>query len=133
ANLGSRAKNSYCTSIKQILVILLWDHTSNNYHNIVSTIFFQCLYNLWDKCFMSSSKRGYAKNMDIVFHSLFSCFFWGLEKRTYINIKTNICISCCYYFGTSIMTILSHFGNHDSRSPSILFCKYVSQLLGFAK
>src|SRR5690554_6404989 len=82
---------------------------------------------------MSSSKRGYAKNMDIVFHSLFSCFFWGLEKRTYIHIKTNICVPCSHYFGTSIVTILSHFRNHDSWSPSILFCKYVSQLLGFAK
>src|SRR5690554_1176740 len=82
---------------------------------------------------MSSSQRGNTKYMYIVFYGLFSRFLWGLEQWTNIYIKTNISIACSYYFGASIMAVLSHFSNHNTWSPTILFGKSICHLLGFAK
>ena len=40
--------------------------------------------------------------------------FGGLEKWTHINIKTDIGISCGYNFCATVVTILTHLGNHDT-------------------
>lgn len=65
--------------------------------------------------------------MNIVFYGFASSFLRSLEQRSHVNIKTTVCKSCSYNFCTTVMSVLSHFGNHYTRTATLFLCKFFSQ------
>ena len=62
---------------------------------------------------MPPGQGGDTKYMYVIFNRLFGHFGRSLEKRANIHIESNISKSGTYNFGTPVMSILTHFCNHD--------------------
>mgnify|MGYP007120001470 CR=1 FL=1 len=65
--------------------------------------------------------------MNVVFYRFTSSFSRSLEQRSHIHVETTVRITRCYYFGTTVMTVLSHLCNHDTRLTSLFFRKLLCQ------
>ena len=65
--------------------------------------------------------------MNIVFYRFASCFRRSLEQRSHIHVETTVRITCCYHFSTTVVTVLSHFGNHNTRLTPLFLRKLLSQ------
>src|SRR5690606_24639934 len=106
--------------------ILLWNYTTNNNTDVLCTKLFQFFYYLRNKSFVPGRKRGNSQNVYIIFYRLFCHFFRSLKKRSYIHIETHVCKSRCHYFGTTVVSVLAHFGDHYSWSSPFRFIKFLS-------
>ena len=69
--------------------------------------------------------------MNVIFNGLFSGFFRGLEQRSHIHVETKVCVTRSNNFSTSVVSVLTHFSDHDTRTTSCHFCKLVCQFFGF--
>ena len=69
----------------------------------------------------------------VVFHGLFGSFRGSLEQGTDIDVETNIGISCCHHFCSTVMAILSHLGDHDARTAAFKSGKFVGHFAGPCK
>ena len=63
--------------------------------------------------------------MHVVFYGLFSCFLWCLEQWSNVYVKTYISITSGYYFCTTIVSVLTHFGNHNTRTTTFFFSEFI--------
>src|SRR5690606_15060265 len=68
--------------------------------------------------------------MHVVFGRLAGYFLWSLKKRTYIDIEPQIGEASSYNPRTAIMTILSHFGDENSRTTTFAASKLICQFAG---
>ena len=64
--------------------------------------------------------------MNVVFNSLASSFRRSLEQRSHIHIEATVSITGCYDFSTTVVTVLSHLCNHDTRLTPL----FLRELLG---
>ena len=69
--------------------------------------------------------------MYVVFNGLFCGFFRGLEQRSHIHVEAEVCITGGNNFSSTVVSVLTHFSDHDTRTTSCHFCKLVSQLFCF--
>src|SRR5688572_30629303 len=105
--------------------MLWWDHATRNNHDVGSAYFFQRFDQFRNQCFMTTGQTGSANNMDIIFCSLHSNFLRRLEKWADVNIETEIGKTGGNYFCTTVMTILSHLGYEDARTPAVKLGKAI--------
>ena len=80
---------------------------------------------------MTGGKRRYAKDVNVVFNSLAGCLGRGLEERAHIYVEAAVGITGCYYFSTTVVTVLTHLGNHDTGLAAFAFCEVLTHLLSF--
>ena len=52
----------------------------------------------------------------------------SLEQRSHIYVETAVGITRCHYFGTAVVTVLTHFSYHDTGLTSLFLRKFLSQL-----
>ena len=71
--------------------------------------------------------------MNIVFHSFTGSFGRSLEQRSHIYVETTVCITCSNHFRTAVVSILSHLGNHDTRTATFFLCKFFGQFASFCE
>ena len=76
---------------------------------------------------MSGSQWRNTYYMNVVFHCVTSSFGRSLEQRSHIYVETTVGITCCNYFCTTVVSVLSHLGNHDTRTAAFLLCKFFGQ------
>ena len=74
---------------------------------------------------MTCCKRTEANDMNVIIHSILCCFLWSLEQRSDIHVKAHIRKGCCNYFSATVMTILAHLSNHDTRTTTFKFFKVI--------
>ena len=80
---------------------------------------------------MTCSQRAYAQAVYIVLHSLLGSLFRSLEQRSHIHVEAAISITRCYNLGTTVVTVLTHLGNHDTRLTTFFLGKLCRQTAGF--
>ena len=78
---------------------------------------------------MTCCQRRCTDNMHIVLDSHTSSLFRGLEQRSHIHVEATVGITCCHYLCTTVVTVLTHLGNEDTRTTTFLLCELVGQLL----
>ena len=66
--------------------------------------------------------------MDIVLNSLASSLGRCLEQRSHIYIEATVGITSSYNLSTTVVTILTHLGDEDTRTTTFLLCELISQL-----
>jgi len=81
---------------------------------MIATLVFQCFLKGGDQSVVASGKTACTNYMYIVINSLSGNFVGGLEKTANIYIEAKISKSACNYFGSSIVTILTHLSDKDS-------------------
>lgn len=80
---------------------------------------------------MVSGQGRNFQNMDIIFSGLVSCFVRCLEQWVNVYIKVEIGKVGSNYFGVLVVVILFKFGNYNLWVMVFLFCKLISQLVGY--
>jgi len=83
-----------------------------------------------NECLVAGSKGTGAYNMNIIVNGLPCYLFRCLEKTSNINVETKISKSTGNNLGTTVMTILSHFGNQNSRVASLGFAEVLNNFQG---
>ena len=68
---------------------------------------------------MTSSEGRNAEHVHVVLHSLLGSLFGSLEQGSHIDIESAVGITCSNDFGTTVVAVLTHFGNHDTRLPAL--------------
>jgi len=86
---------------------------------MIATLINECLLEGRDKSVVACCQTACTNNVYIVVNRLPSHFFWGLEKTANIDIKAEICESTCNNFCTTIMAILTHLGDKDTRITAL--------------
>ena len=79
---------------------------------------------------MTCCQRRCTDNMHIVLDSHTSSLFRGLEQRSHIHVEATVGITCCHYLCTTVVTVLTHLGNEDTRTTTLLLSKLVGKALG---
>ena len=79
---------------------------------------------------MTSSQRRRTNDVYIILDSLTSSLGRCLEQWTHIHVEATIGITCCHYLCTTVVTILTHLGNEDTRTTTLLLSKLVGKALG---
>ena len=80
---------------------------------------------------MTSCKRTEANDVNVIIHRILCCFFWSLEQRSDIHVKAHIREGCSDNFGTTVMTVLAHLRNHDTRATTFEFFEVIRHLTYF--
>ena len=80
---------------------------------------------------MTGSQRGYTEDMHVVLHSLAGSLGRGLEQRAHVHVETAVGIACSYNLGTTVVTVLTHFCNHDTGLTTLAFREFLSHFLSF--
>ena len=80
---------------------------------------------------MPRRKRTKSDNMNIIIHRILCCFFWSLEQRSDIHVKAHVREGCSNNFGATVMTVLAHLRNHDTRTTTFEFFKVICHLAYF--
>ena len=75
---------------------------------------------------MPGSEAGNPNHMDIVFNGHFSGFFGGLKEGTDIDIETDIGVGGGDHFGSTVVTVLTHFNNHNPGATPFLGSKVIN-------
>ena len=65
--------------------------------------------------------------MHVVLDSLASSLGRSLEQRAHIYVEATVGISRSYHLGTTVVTILSHLRNHDTRLTALFLGKFFAQ------
>ena len=78
---------------------------------------------------MTCGERAYTKNVNVVFHGLTGSFRGGLEEGTHVYVKSTVGIAGCYYLGATVVTVLTHLGNHDTGLTALLLGKFLTHFL----
>ena len=82
---------------------------------------------------MTGSKRADSEDMHIVLHSLTSSLGRSLEQRAHVNIKATVGISCRHNLSATVVTVLTHLGNHDTGLTTFALGKFFTHFLSFLK
>ena len=127
------AEDCGSTGFVQIVVILVRNDTADDNHNIFAAQFLELLDDLWYKGLVAGSQRRYTHYVNVIFDSLFSSLGRSLEQRTHIHIESDIGITGSNHFSATVVTILTQFGNHDTRLTTLFLSKFLGQSLGFGK
>ena len=77
---------------------------------------------------MSGSQRRNTHYVNVVFYSLAGSFGRSLEQRSHIHVETTVCITCSYNFSTTVVSVLTHLSDHDTRLATFFLGKLGSQL-----
>ena len=80
---------------------------------------------------MTRRLRRNTNNMYIILDGLHGSLVWRLKQGANIYVKSYISKSRCYDSSTTVMAVLSHFGNHNSRATAFLLGKLVCELSRF--
>ena len=62
--------------------------------------------------------------MDVVLHRLLSRLGGSLEQGSHIHIEATVCVARGYHFSTTVVPVLTHLGNHDTRLTTFFLCKF---------
>lgn len=65
--------------------------------------------------------------MYVVLDSLTSSLGWSLEQRSHVHVETAVGITGCYYLRTTVVTVLTHLGNHDTGLTAFLLGKLLAE------
>ena len=68
--------------------------------------------------------------MDIVLYSLTSSLGRRLEQRSHIHVEATVSITCSHHFCTTVVTILPHLSDEDTRTTTLSLGKLIGHLLG---
>ena len=79
---------------------------------------------------MTSCQRRGTYDMYVVLHGLTGSLLRSLEQRTHIYVETTIGITGSYDLSTTVVTILTHLSDEDTRTTAFLLCELVGKLLG---
>jgi hypothetical protein len=88
---------------------------------------------LRDQGFVTPCQGGNPQNVYIILNGLPGRFSRSLKERTDVHVKSHICITGTDHFGPPVVTVLSHFGDHD---PGLTACpggEFTGQFSGFQK
>ena len=80
---------------------------------------------------MTCRKRTKADDVNVIIHSVLCGFFWSLEQRSDIHVKAHIREGCSDNFGATVMTVLAHLRNHDTRATTFEFFEVICHLTNF--
>ena len=123
---------SYTCFIKEIIV-LGGNHSAGNDDNVRASQFFQLLDYLRDQSLVPGGQGGNSHYVHIVFYCLACSLGRRLEQRAHVYVETTVGISGCYHFGSTVVPVLPHFGNHDTRLPAFFPGKLPGQSGGLYK
>mmetsp|Transcript_63941 Transcript_63941/g.88355 ORF Transcript_63941/g.88355 Transcript_63941/m.88355 type:complete len:278 (-) Transcript_63941:1402-2235(-) len=105
--------------MKELVVFGRNDATADQY-NVFTSLFIQSFSKCWDKSLVTGSKTACTDNMHIIIDCLTSNLLRGLEKTTNIDIETEVSESTSDNFSSSIMTVLTHLSDKNSRVSTFL-------------
>ena len=66
--------------------------------------------------------------MNIVLDSFTGSLLRSLEQRTHVDVEAAVGITCSHHFGTTVVTVLTHLGNEDTRTATFLLSEFIGQL-----
>lgn len=108
------------------VVVLGRNYSACHKDNVLSTLLLQFFFQLRDKGEVTGSQAASSYNVDIVVDGLPCNLCWCREERANINVVSKICKATCDNLGPSVMTILPHFCNQNSRISSLFFAKVLN-------
>mmetsp|Transcript_7682 Transcript_7682/g.12905 ORF Transcript_7682/g.12905 Transcript_7682/m.12905 type:complete len:637 (+) Transcript_7682:3-1913(+) len=122
---SSRAKDAVDTVVIEELVILVGNDTSTDEDHVGDTLCLEFLDELRDQRLVSSSLTTDADGVHISVDSLASNFLGGLEKRSNVDVKAEISKTSGDDLLATIVTVLAHLGDEETRTTTKLFSKAV--------
>ena len=125
---GTGTEDGSDTSLVEEVVVLGGDDTTGNDHDVLTTKFLQLLDELRNEGLVTGSQRAGTNHIHVVLDSLASSLSRCLEQRAHIDVETAVGIAGSYYLGTTVVTVLTHLGYHDTRATALLLCKLFGQL-----
>lgn len=127
----SGAKDCGYTSFVEEVVVLGGNDTSGCDEDVLAAEFLELGDDLGNQSLMASGERADAKDVDVVFDCLASGFGRGLEQRAHVDVEAAVGVAGGYDFGSAVVTVLTHLGDHNSGLATFLLCESLAHLLGF--
>src|SRR3954464_3744474 len=113
-----RREDRLGASLVQCIVILWRHHTANDDHDVVAALLFQSRLQFRYRRKMGCRERGHTQNMHVVLDRLPCRLFGGGKQRPDIDVKANIGESGGDHLLPAIVTVLTDFGDENTRPPS---------------
>ena len=101
------------------IVVLVRDDAADHDEDVGTTEFFQFGDQLRKERFVTGRQRTEPHYVDIVLHGLLGRFFRRLEKRTDVDVETEIGEGGRDDFGAAIVSVLADLGHKHARTSSM--------------
>mmetsp|Transcript_28252 Transcript_28252/g.47989 ORF Transcript_28252/g.47989 Transcript_28252/m.47989 type:complete len:708 (+) Transcript_28252:1254-3377(+) len=115
-------------ALVQVIVVCLRDDTTSNHHNIRGILLLELLNQLRHQSLVACCLGADPNHMNIRFNGMPGHLTRGLEQWPHIHIKPHVSESGGHNLGASVMAILTHLANEDTRAAPILTFKFLNQL-----
>ena len=126
----SGAEDSSYTCLIQEVVVLGRDYTSGGYDDVLAAELLELFDYLRNQSLVAGCQRRNSEDVNVVFHSLTGGFCRSLEQRSHIDVESAVGITGSYNFGTAVVAVLAHFGNHDTGLTTFALGEFLDHLAG---
>ena len=113
----------------EVFVVLRRNNAADSYEDIFTAQSFQVIYDSREQGLMACCQGGEADHMNVVVHSVLCSFFRSLEERTYVDVPAHICEGGSQYLLASVVTVLAHLCQEDTRTTTFECFEFVGQFL----
>ena len=119
--------------VVQEFVILWRDNAADSYEDIFTAEFLQVFDDSREQGLMTCCQGREADHMNVVVDGILCRFFRSLEERAYVDVPAHICEGGSKDFLASVVTILAHLREEDTRAAAFESFEFVSQFLCFVQ
>ena len=130
---GSGTEDGRYACFVQEIVVLCRDDTARDDHDVLASQPLQLFDDLRDEGLVSGCQRTYAHDVHVVLYGLACSFGRCLEQRSHVDIETAVGITRGTNLGSTVVPVLPHFGNHDTRPAAFLPGELFRQLACFGE
>src|SRR5574344_1045503 len=127
------AKDTGYTSLVQVVVVLGGDDTTGDDQDVFAAQLLELFNDLGYQGFVTGGQGRDTQHVDVVFNGLLGGFGRGLEQGTHVDVETAVGVASGYNLGAAVVTVLTHFCNHDTGLTAFLFGKAINQRASFLK
>ena len=129
-NAGAGAEYGCCTGLVQEVIVLGGDDTAGDDHDVLASELLELCDDLRHERLVTGSQRADAEHVDVVLHSLTGALGGRLEEGTHVDVETAVGIAGGDDLGATVMAVLTHLGNHDTRTTALLLGKLFGEGAG---
>ena len=118
-DLGARSEYHRRAVLLQEVVVLGWNDATADENNMIASLVCKRFLKGRNESVMTCCKTASAYNMHIIVNRLPGDFLRCLEKSANVDIEPKIGEPTGNDFGSTIVTILTHFGDKDARVAAL--------------
>ena len=101
------------------------------HHDVLASELLELVDDLGHEGLVTGCKGGYADDVNVVLHSLLCCLCRSLEERAHIHVEAAVGITGSHNLGSTVVSVLTQLGNHDTGLTAFLLRELGNHLLGF--